>query len=153
MAEKDSKAPMRVDPFADLDSWGMGGRSPLRLSRLMRDAMGGDESRVWSPAVDVSESDKSYAVTVELAGAKKDDVSIECHENMLTIKGEKKSEREEKDEHRHYVERSYGSFSRAFRLPADAAEDQVTASFRDGVLTVEIPKVEQRKPKSVSIST
>ena len=153
MAEKDSKAPVRVDPFSDVDLWERGLHSPSRLSRIMRDALGGEESRLWSPAVDVSESDRGYTVTLELAGAKKDDVNVECHENMLTIKGEKKSEREEKDEHRHYVERSFGSFSRSFRLPADAAEDQVVASFRDGVLTIEIPKVEQRKPKAISIET
>jgi HSP20 family protein len=152
MTEKNSKAPVRVDPFSDLDFWGRGLRSPSSVSRLMQEALGAEGSRVWSPAVDVSESEKSYTVTVELPGAGKDDVNVECHENVLTVRGEKKSEREEKDEHHHYVERSYGSFSRSFRLPADAAEDQVSASFRDGVLTVEVPKAEQRKPKAISIT-
>jgi len=104
----------------------------------------------WAPAMDIVENDESYAITIELAGARKDDVTIECHDNMLTIKGEKHSEREEKDEHRHYKERSFGSFSRSIRLPADASDD-VKATFRDGVLTVEIPKVEAKKPRSVSI--
>jgi HSP20 family protein len=101
--------------------------------------------------VDIVESNEGYVITVEIPGTKKEDVTVECHENVLTIKGEKKSEREEKDEHRHYVERSYGSFSRAFTLPSDASGDQVKASFRNGVLSVEIPKAEERKPKVVDI--
>jgi HSP20 family protein len=153
MLERNSKAPVRVDPFSDLGFWGRGARSPFRLSRLLSDELGEEEGRLWSPAVDVTESEKSYSVTVELAGAKREDVTVESHEGMLSIKGEKKSERNEEDEHHHYVERRYGSFSRSFRLPSDAAEGEVKASFRDGVLTVEIPKVEQRQPKAVSITT
>ena len=138
------------DPFRD---WF---RSPFstRLSRLLREPLAeGEGVALWSPAVDLSESKDGYAITVELPGTKKEDVHVECHENLLTIHGEKRNEREEKDEHRHYIERSYGSFSRSFRLPNDASEDQVKAIFKDGILTVEIPKVEERKPKTVSISS
>ena len=77
-------------------------------------------------------------------------MTVECHDNVLTIKGEKRDEREEKHEHRHYVERSYGSFTRSFRMPPDASDD-IKASFRDGVLTVEVHKHEEKKPKVVTI--
>jgi HSP20 family protein len=105
----------------------------------------------WSPAVNLSEDPDAYLVTVELPGASKNDVSVECHDKVLSIKGEKRDEREEKDEHRHYVERSYGRFTRSFRMPADASED-VVASLRDGVLTVRVKKHEAKKPTVVSIS-
>jgi HSP20 family protein len=107
----------------------------------------------WTPALDVAESDAAYVVTVELPGAKRDDVTLEMNEDVLTIRGEKKSEREEKDEQRHYVERTYGSFSRSFRLPAHVDPEGIKASFRDGVLTVEIPKTEAQKPRMIDIKT
>jgi HSP20 family protein len=151
MTEKKSFAPARIDPFAELDLFRDWDR-PLSLSRLLRDAFKGIGEPVrWLPPVDITESDDGYAITIELPGTQKEDVTVECHENVLAVKGEKKSEREEKGEHRHYVERSYGSFSRSFTLPSDAAGDQVKATFRDGVLSVEIPKAEQRKPKVVDI--
>ena len=105
----------------------------------------------FMPAVDVSEDDAKYCITVELPGASKDDVTVEHHDNMLTIRGEKKSEREEKKEQRRYVERTFGSFSRSFSLPADADADQVKATFENGVLTLAIPKTEADKPRVVAI--
>jgi HSP20 family protein len=132
-----------LDPFRDF----LG--APLR-GRMLTGPWGDARERSWSPAVDVAESPAGYVVTVEVPGARKEDIAVECHDNVLTIKGEKRDERDEKDEHRHYVERSYGSFTRSFRMPADTSED-IKASFRDGVLTVEVPKHEERKPRSVSI--
>lgn len=105
----------------------------------------------WTPALDLHENDNAYVVTVELPGAKREDIHVEVHENVLTIRGEKRSERESSSEKRHYVERCYGSFSRAFTLPAGADTDRIQATFKDGVLTVEIPKTEQKKPKQVDI--
>jgi HSP20 family protein len=101
--------------------------------------------------VDISEDDGHYIVTAEVAGAKKDDVTVELEDNVLTIRGEKKSEREEKDEHRRYVERTYGSFSRSFSLPGNADPDRVEASIEDGVLTIEIGKREEAKPKTIAV--
>jgi len=134
-----------LDPIRDIF------HSPFR-SRLMRSPWGDLRERTWSPAVDVAESDTCYVVTAELPGASKEDISIECHDNVLTIKGEKRDEREESDEHRHYVERSYGSFTRSFRMPPDAS-DEINARFRDGVLTVEVQKHEEKKPKVVAIES
>jgi len=150
MAENRETTPARrsfwdeLDPFRDLFG------TPWR-GGLMQRPMGATLERAWSPAVDVSENGDAYVVTVELAGAKKDDVTVECHDNVLTVKGEKRDEREEQDEHRHYVERSYGSFTRSFRMPGNASDD-IKATFKDGVLTVEVKKVEEKKPKVVAIN-
>jgi HSP20 family protein len=145
MAEKESRALSVFDPF--LDAW-----SPMRLSRLF-EGWPGEAMRAtrFVPAVDVTEDDDKYIISVEVPGAGKDDVSLEVHDNVLTIRGEKRSEREEKKEHARYIERSYGSFSRSFTLPSNADEARVVASFKDGVLTVEIAKREEAKPKQISI--
>jgi len=151
MAENDEKTPARRSFWEEMDPFRDFFRSPLRgglITRPLSESM----ERTWSPAVDVAENDDSYVVTVELAGADKDDVTVECHDNMLTVKGEKRDEREEKDEHRHYVERSYGSFMRSFRMPANASED-IKATFKDGVLTIDVKKVEEKKPRVVSIQS
>ena len=105
----------------------------------------------WTPAVDVVESDGAYCITVELPGAKREDVTLEIHGTMLEVRGEKRPEREEKDERRRVVERSYGSFSRHFSLPAHADPERIGATFKDGVLTIEIPKVAESKAKQVDI--
>lgn len=142
MADSNESIPTRRSVWDDLDPFREFFRTPLRAREV--------RERSWVPAMDIRESTDGYAVTLELPGAKKEDISVECHDNVLTVKGEKRDEREEKDEHRHYVERSYGSFTRSFRLPPDASDD-IKASFRDGVLTVDVAKHEERKPKVVSI--
>jgi HSP20 family protein len=105
------------------------------------------------PAVDVRENDQRYAVTVELPGVRKEDVQVELENGMLTIRGEKTSEREEKQEQCRYSERSYGSFSRSFSLPSDADADRLEASFKDGVLSLTIPRIEQVKPRAIAIKS
>lgn len=136
-----------ADPFRDFFD------QPLWLSRFF-DRPAGAPARggVFAPALDVHETKDAYVVTVELAGASKDDIGVESHDGLLTVKGEKKTERETEEEHRHYTERTYGAFSRSLRLPTDASSD-LKASFRDGVLTIEIPKIEERKPKVVAIES
>ena len=81
------------------------------------------------------------------------DVTVEAEGNVLTIRGEKRSEQEEKKERARWTERSYGSFSRSFTLPPNAESERVAASFRDGVLSIEIPKSEEAKPKIISIKS
>ena len=152
MTEKKGELPARRSLFGDPDAFDEFWGGPL-FSRLMQRPREGMESvRSWVPSMDIHEAEGGYAVSVELPGADKNDISIECHDNLLTIKGEKRSEREEQDEHRHFTERRYGSFSRSVRLPADASND-VRAAFKDGVLTVEIPKSEERKPRVVAIES
>ena len=138
-------------PFGELEGWPFGQASPWRASALFRDWPWQDRPASFLPAIDVSENDAHYAITVELPGGKKDDVQVELHDGVLTIRGEKKSEREEKKEQRRYVERSYGSFSRSFRLPVNADAARLEASFKDGVLSITIPKTEEAKPRSIAV--
>jgi HSP20 family protein len=125
---------------------------PSRLSRWMEEALGGARGRL-APAVDISEDDSKYVVTAELPGTKREDITLEAQEGVLTIRGEKRSEREEKKERSRWVERVYGSFSRSFTLPSNADTERVSAAFRDGVLTIEIPKAEESKPRTIAIKS
>ena len=105
----------------------------------------------FQPSLDVSESESAWLVRTDLPGVELADVEVSVTGNVLTIRGEKKSEREEKKEQRRYVERTYGSFSRSLRLPADADAEHVDASFKDGVLTIRLPKVEAAKPRAIAV--
>ncbi|MCC5973530.1 MAG: Hsp20/alpha crystallin family protein [Rubellimicrobium sp.] len=93
-----------------------------------------------SPAADAAVADDAYRITLEVPGVAENDIAVTAQGGSLVIKGEKKSEREEKTEDYYFSERQYGSFSRSFRLPADADEDAVSATLKDGVLTVTIPR-------------
>jgi HSP20 family protein len=143
------KSPARVetwDPFRALDlfrDW-----PASRMFGGFREGAGVDR---WSPSLDLTENDDEFIVTLELAGAKKDDVHVEIEDGVLTVRGEKKSEREEKNEKRRYTERSFGVFSRSFTLPSNADGDDVKASFENGVLKVEIGKREKAKTKAVKV--
>jgi HSP20 family protein len=107
---------------------------------------------LWTPQTDVTETKDSVSITAELPGLEAKDVEVSVSGDMLTIKGEKKQEKEEKDEHRHMVERTYGDFSRMVRLPAPVAADKIKATFKNGVLTVTLPKTEEAKPKSIPVT-
>ena len=149
MREKPITAASSWDPIRELEL--LRGWSPFRDSPIRTKAFLDEAPTRWIPAMDVTENDDRYALTVELPGTKKEDVTVEFHENVLTIRGEKRNEREEEKEQRRYVERTYGSFSRSFTLPANAAGDRVRASFKDGVLTIEIPKREEAKPTVIAV--
>jgi len=105
----------------------------------------------WLPQVDVSENGKTVEISAELPGLEPGDVSVTLSGDMLTIKGEKKREREEKDEKRHYVERFFGSFERSFKLPAEVQADKIEARFKNGVLKLSLPKTEEAETKEVKI--
>ncbi len=107
---------------------------------------------VWSPAVDISETENALMMTAEIPGMKKEDISISINNNVLVLKGEKKKEKESKDENYHRIERSYGSFTRSFSLPTTVDANKVKASYKDGVLIVELSKKEEAKPKEISIN-
>ena len=138
-------------PFGELDAWPFGVGLPWRTSPPFADWPWQDRPRAFAPAIDVSENDAQYSITAELPGGTKDDVQVELHDGVLTIRGEKKNEREEKKEKRHYVERTYGSFSRSFRLPGNADAERLQASFKDGVLTITVPKTEEAKPRTIAV--
>jgi HSP20 family protein len=105
----------------------------------------------WAPSVDVSETEDTVVVKAEAPGIDPEEMDITLSEGILTLKGEKKREREEKEENYHLVERAYGSFSRSVRLPAVVQEDKVKANYKDGVITIILPKTEQAKEKSIKI--
>jgi len=106
----------------------------------------------WAPAVDVKESDEALTVFVELPGVEKKDIDISLEDNVLTVTGQRTLSRDEKKESYHRIERTYGKFSRSFRLPANVQGDKVAAQFKDGVLSVEIPKAEEAKPRQIEIN-
>ena len=107
----------------------------------------------FAPAVDVTETAEAIVVKAEVPGMDAKDINISITGDVLTIKGEKKSEREEKEENYHIVERSYGSFSRSLALPGAVKVDKIEAKYDKGVLTVTCPKKEEVKPKAIEIKT
>ncbi len=108
--------------------------------------------RNFSPAVDISENDNEILVKAELPGIDQKDIEVSLLGDVLTIKGEKREEKEEKGENVHRIERSYGSFSRSFNLPCEVKIDAVEAKFKDGVLSLKLPKTETSKKKSIKIN-
>lgn len=105
----------------------------------------------WIPAVDVQETDKLFVFTAELPGLGKDDIEITLEENLLTLSGARELEEQDEGETYHRIERSYGKFSRSFTLPSQVDNTQVAATFKDGLLTIEVPKSEQAQPRKIDI--
>ena len=105
----------------------------------------------WYPAVDISEDDNGYHVQMELPGLSKEDVKISFKEDVLRVTGEKKYAKDEEKKNYHHNERRYGTFERAFKIHSDVIEDKIEANFKDGVLTVELPKAEVAKPKEIEV--
>ncbi len=105
----------------------------------------------WAPAVDIQETDATFAVKVDLPDVKKEDIKVEMHNGTLTIEGERKQEKEEKGQKFHRIERQYGSFVRRFTVPAEVDEAKVKAAFADGVLNVTLPKAVAAVVKPVEV--
>ncbi len=105
----------------------------------------------WSPRVDISETDHEIVVKAEIPDVKKEDVKVTVDSGVLTIQGERKQEKEEKGKKFHRIERSYGSFVRSFTLPDNIDEAKVKATFKDGVLNLQIPKTAETKPKAIEV--
>lgn len=125
------------DPFRDLDDVG------ARLTRLFGRNGGNEQLALadWSPACNVSETDAEYRVHAELPGVEKADVKVALEQGILTIQGERKQKREEKNEKMHRVETAYGRFVRRFAMPDDTDPEKVLATFDQGVLDVRIAKL------------
>ena len=102
--------------------------------------------------VDVAEDDKAYTITAELPGIAEKDIDVSISNDVLTLKGEKKGETEEKGKNRYVCERSYGAFQRSFALPNDALTDKIDAKFAKGVLTITLPKNPKAAPASKKIN-
>lgn len=128
------------------------------MGRIFGDLFGSHEGRgdveetSWTPSVDVTETETGFEVRAELPGVSKDDVSVSVKDNLLTIKGEKRQENVDDSNNYRRVERCYGSFERRFSLPPKVDVDSVRAEFKDGVLTLSIPKPEEVKPKEILIN-
>ena len=110
------------------------------------------EEGLWSPTVDVSETKDDIVFTAEIPGLKKEEIKLSVEDNVLTLSGEKKMEKEEKDANYHRLERSFGSFCRSFTLPTPVQPDKIKASYKEGVLKVTLPKTEEVKPKEIPIN-
>ncbi len=106
----------------------------------------------WRPAVDIVENDDDYVAKVEIPGVKKEDVKITMENNILTIRGEKAQEKKEKDSNYHRVERYYGSFRRSFELPGSVKSDKIDVEYKDGILTIRMPKEETAKTKQIEVT-
>lgn len=106
----------------------------------------------WAPLVDISEDAQEYLVKAELPEVNKDDVKVTFENGVVTIKGERRLEKEDKDKKFHRIERSYGTFVRSFTLPEDADPGKITADFKDGVLWVHLAKSEEKMPKCIEVT-
>jgi HSP20 family protein len=112
---------------------------------------GSETSAVWAPAVDVYEDEGSFVIHAELPGLGKEDIELHLENRTLTIRGERKLEKGLRLEGFHQRERLYGRFARSFTLPASIDQEKISASFKDGVLSVVLPKAEEVKPKLIQV--
>ena len=105
----------------------------------------------WAPAVDVIETDEEFQIRAELPGVEKKDVKLSVENGVLLISGHREQEKEEKGKRYHKIERAYGNFARSFTVPETVDAEKVTAEFKNGVLTVRLPKSEKARPKSIEV--
>ena len=129
---------VRWDPFREL----AGIRSRLEDESLF----GG-----WSPAVDIQETDHEFILKADLPDVKKEDVRVELEDGVLTVEGERRKEQEETGKRSHKIERAYGKFVRHFTLPTEVDGPNVKAEFKDGVLSVRLPKAANATPKAIDM--
>ena len=144
---------IRFDPFKEMEETQSRlarffGLSPARPGNGDREAMTIAE---WAPSVDIVEDEKEWLVKADLPEVRKEDLKVTVENGVLTIAGERKIEKEEKDKKYHRIERAYGNFLRSFGLPEGADGLKVNAEFKDGVLKVHVPKNGKAKPKAVEV--
>ena len=144
---------VRWDPFRDVMTLQdrMNRLFDQSLSKTRADDEEGLATSTWLPAVDIFETADNIVMKAELPGVSRENIDIQVRDNTLTLKGERKFEREVKDENYLRIERSYGAFQRAFSLPTVIQQDKIKAVSKDGVLEVTLPKAELAKPKQVKI--
>ncbi len=146
-------AVIRWDPFRDLNTL------QERMNRLFEDANRGwraeepSSTTSWSPAVDIYETESEIIVQAELPGMERKEIELSLENNVLTLKGDRRFEKEGKDENYHRIERSYGSFTRAFSIPAMVNEEEIKADYKEGVLAILLPKKERARSKQIEISS
>lgn len=153
---------MQVTKRQDRDFWSL---SPIEQLNVLREEINRlfeaplsrlfsptEFFRGWLPPLDMREDKDNFIVSVELPGMKKEDIQVMVHEGVLTISGERKREYQVEDEGVYRSERYYGKFHRTVTLPKPIKEDQIKATYKDGVLTIILPKTEEAKPKQIEVS-
>ena len=138
----------RWDPFRELSS------IQNELNRLFGrtfSSEAGDREATWVPAIDVAETQERFVITAELPGVEPSDVDISVENSILALRGERKFYRETNEDDFHRIERRFGTFVRSITLPSTADPERVNASFDAGVLTIEVPKREEAKPRKIQI--
>ncbi|MGQ0587355.1 MAG: Hsp20/alpha crystallin family protein [Gammaproteobacteria bacterium] len=130
------------NPFREMDE-------VLRTFRFPREAAG--PLADFTPAVDISERDKEYLVKAQLPGVKKDEVKVEFMNGVLTLSGERRFDKEDKDEKTHRIESAFGAFTRSFVVPEDVLTEKIAADYKDGILFVHLPKTDIKKPATKAI--
>jgi HSP20 family protein len=145
----------RWNPWKEMDELQKRWSSVLDLAPFRRNSLTADEESMtvaeWAPAVDIIEDENEYLIKVELPEVQKDAVKVTVEGGTLTISGERKAEKEEKNRKFHRVERYYGRFERNFSIPDDAEDSKVNAEFKDGVLRVHLAKSEKVRPKQIEV--
>jgi len=142
---------MNTNPFKDIE------KARSEMDRLLdtflfgKPKTGGFAEEEWQPPVDVAETESELVVNVEIPGVDPRDIDVSLSGDILFIKGEKRPETEEKGEDYHLLERNYGSFTRSLRLPVQVQREKISASYKNGVLTVVLPKPEGAQKKEVKI--
>jgi HSP20 family protein len=142
---------IRWDPFRDMVTL------REKMNRLFEDVFTGRgedkelAASTWAPAVDIYETENELIMTAEVPGIEEKDIEIKIEDNTLSLRGERKFEKETKEENYHRIERSYGSFYRAFTLPNSIDPDRIQAEYENGVLKISMPKRQELKPRKVKI--
>jgi HSP20 family protein len=141
------------DPFKDLVT--LQDRMNRLFDESVRNVRPGDEalsSAIWSPAVDIYETEDEVVVKAELPEVNQKDIDVQIENSTLTLRGERKFNKETKKENFHRIERAYGSFSRSFTLPSTIDQEKIRADYRDGILKISMPKREETKPKQIKVA-
>ena len=142
--EKRTKRPSWMMPFG-AEGWG-----DVFFDRLWQE-WHRDMGEEWTPSLDFVEKDGEYHLTAELPGINKDDINVSFDNGIITISGKKGSKKETDGANYHLMETRYGSFSRSLRLPGEVDEEKVDATYKDGILTITMPKSEETKRKKIEV--
>lgn len=142
---------VKWEPFRDLVGL------QERMNRLFEESLGRAESReeitqgTWLPAVDIYETAEAIVLQVDLPGLIREDIQVEIKNNALSLSGERRFQKDVKQENYHRIERAYGPFSRSFALPSSVEPDKIKARFSNGVLEITVPKQEKAKPRQIKV--
>jgi HSP20 family protein len=144
---------IRWDPFGDVGTVFNRMMSGNFWPRLSIEGKGEGGGMQWSPSADISETEKEYLIRAELPAVKKEDIQVTLDNGVITIKGERRQQQEDKNEKFHRVENFYGSFERSFSIPDNVKPDAISCDSKDGVLSVHIPKAEvsEQKPQQIAV--